>query len=120
MDDRNHGEGSVYVHALCDLDVVLPTVTSQRRDQFTVAHELGHYFLHSDQGRVPIVAYRLPARERGRTEWEANWFAAGLLMPAQAFREALLQHGKHIPAVADCLNVSVQAAQVRAQVLGLV
>lgn len=49
------------------------------RDRFTIAHEIGHYFLHSEgfsfartDGNVP--AYRDP-------EWQANTFASFLLIP---------------------------------------
>ncbi len=50
------------------------------RDRFTLAHEIGHYFMHNDVvlsraepgSRIP--AYRDP-------EWQANTFAAALLMP---------------------------------------
>jgi hypothetical protein len=50
--------GSIFVHGFADFDIFLPHYTHPLRDRFTVAHELGHYFLHSDQGSHPIVAYR--------------------------------------------------------------
>lgn len=50
------------------------------RDRFTLAHEIGHYFMHNNimlsrvESGIRIPAYRDP-------EWQANTFAAALLMP---------------------------------------
>jgi len=70
--------GSIYVHAKESFDIVLPTFTSPIRDRFTIAHEMGHYYLHSLGGDKKIWADR---KGSGQVEWEANWFAASFLMP---------------------------------------
>lgn len=50
------------------------------RDRFTIAHELGHYFMHDSvalsrvESGVRVPAYKDP-------EWQANTFAAAILMP---------------------------------------
>lgn len=50
------------------------------RDRFTIAHEIGHLFLHKginislNRGNESIPAYKDP-------EWQANTFAAELLVP---------------------------------------
>lgn len=58
------------------------------RQRFTIAHELGHYFLkHQRQGffvdEKPNILYRDTASSTGEyaQEREANAFAAALLMP---------------------------------------
>ncbi|MDA0837817.1 MAG: ImmA/IrrE family metallo-endopeptidase [Planctomycetota bacterium] len=103
--------GSIFVHSRGDFDVVLPRTTSPLRDNFTIAHEIGHYVLHSDCGDKSIIAYR---RGSTRIEWEANWFAAGLLMPEEAFRAAMREKGRdNLRALAHRFNVSVVAAEVR-------
>jgi Zn-dependent peptidase ImmA (M78 family) len=54
------------------------------RQRFTIAHELGHYFLHNQPGiHVDKVFLRDPAASEGLhlREIEANRFAAELLMP---------------------------------------
>lgn len=107
--------GAVYVHATRDFDVILPRFTSPRRDRFTIAHELGHYFIHARQGNTPIVAYR---QGTGLRECEANWFAAGLLMPAPQFRKCWGQLGDR-EGVAEKFGMSVEAVEVRAKSLGL-
>ncbi len=108
-------DGSIFVHCESDFDVILPHYTSPLRDRFTVAHELGHYFLHSGQGETPIIAYR---KGTGRLEWEANWFAAGLLMPSAQFKERAAATSS-LEVLAAFFGVSVDAARVRKESLGV-
>lgn len=65
--------------------IYLPKYTSTNRDNFTIAHEIGHYILHSQFGEFAFEIKR--SGENIRTEWEANWFAAELLMPEDKIRE---------------------------------
>lgn len=52
------------------------------RDRFTIAHEIGHFFLHSEvdlalsriENHSAVPAYR-------NSEWQANAFASAFLMP---------------------------------------
>jgi len=115
LDEWAEASGSIYVHGKHDFDIVVPIYTSPLRDRFTIAHELGHYFLHSRQGEVQLIATR---RGTGRTEWEANWFAAALLMPASLFRIACQKHGDDIERIAADFAVSVDAAKTRKAALG--
>ena len=50
-------------------------------NRFAIAHELGHYFLHSEMGKTPLHA----TNDGSVTaeEWEATVFAAAFLMPRQ-------------------------------------
>jgi len=105
--------GSVFVHGAKDFDVLLPDFTSPLRDQFTMGHELGHYFLHSQMGKFPLVANRFGS---GRVEWEANAFAAALLMPKQKFIAEWNSCG-NLLRVAAMFFVSTDAARVRKEVL---
>lgn len=98
--------------------VYLPQSTSMRRDRFTLAHELGHYFLHYlYPGLKGSKAFGRGARNRAETE--ANVFASALLMPEQQFRAAYSRYGGEDWLVAAAFDVSPAAADVRAQVLGL-
>jgi hypothetical protein len=115
MEEWLKEDGSIFVHGRASFDIVLPYYTSPLRDRFTVAHELGHYFLHSDQGQIPIIAFRQGST---RIEWEANWFAAALLMPESEFTSAFRESGS-LAEVAMQFGVSQDAAKVRKNALGL-
>ena len=115
LDEILEESGSIFVHAKNDFDILLPHYTSPVRDHFTVAHELGHYFLHADQGGVPLIAYRSGST---RIEWEANWFAAALLMPKTEFTAAVKEIADDT-AIASKFAVSPAAVRVRKNALGL-
>lgn len=62
--------------------------SNPNRKRFTIAHELGHFFLHSKESqlfidKIPRVMFRNSASSSGEIlqEKEANAFAAALLMP---------------------------------------
>jgi hypothetical protein len=85
------------------------------RHRFTIAHELGHYFLQSRQGERPLHLGR-DGRDT-RLEWEANWFAAAFLMPENKFRETVKIYGTDPSRLAGQFLVSVEAARVRLETL---
>lgn len=77
--------GSVFVHDVKSFDIIIPEYTGPLTDKFTIAHELGHYLIHSDCGKnSKVYADR---NESGPLEWEANWFAAAFLMPTSKLKE---------------------------------
>ncbi|HCS79336.1 TPA: hypothetical protein DIV55_06395 [Patescibacteria group bacterium] len=53
------------------------------RQVFTIAHELGHHFLHNDKNEEVFLRTALTKLDGQNSpqESEANWFAASLLMP---------------------------------------
>ncbi|MEZ6090663.1 MAG: ImmA/IrrE family metallo-endopeptidase [Pirellulaceae bacterium] len=110
MESIEEESGSIVVHGQHDFDITLPHYTSALRDRFTIAHELGHFLLHSDLGATPIIAYR---NGSGRIEWEANWFAAGLLMPAEEFRAECQLPDVSTAQLAAKFGVSLDAARIR-------
>jgi Zn-dependent peptidase ImmA (M78 family) len=66
---------------------------SEVRKRFTIAHELGHYVLHKDQGSMFMdkVLFRKNSEEYsvrdGKLEKEANYFAANILMPENIVKD---------------------------------
>jgi hypothetical protein len=82
-------------------------VSSEGFQRFSVAHELGHYFLDGHIDHVlpkdGIHASHAGFVSADPYELEADNFAAGLLMPANLFRKAL---GKHEPGVAAVESVA--------------
>lgn len=104
-----HETGSIRVDGAGVFTIFLPPYTGRLRDRFTVAHELGHYVLHSRFGKNRI---RVAREGSGRTEWEANWFAAAFLMPEKLFRQKIAE-GASEGALAAFFQVSPAAVQVR-------
>ncbi len=108
-----------------EFQIFLPTVTTAERDRFTIAHELGHLFLHFPQvkkdhpGCAMVATRRVDQSndDQKRTEWEANWFAAAFLMPDTTFRSIYNEH--LVAGSAAHFGVSHSAVEVRANTLGL-
>lgn len=98
------------------------------RQRFTVAHELGHYFLHQDflkneEIHVDIM-YRAVNREKEeleetrKREKEVDYFAGALLMN-KTLLEKMYKENNSIKELSEVFNVSVSAMTVRLDVLGL-
>lgn len=107
IDTLSQCSGSIYIHKSADFDIILPSYTSRLRDKFTLAHEMGHYFLHFKKDTEHKKAKRSGS---GPIEWEANWFAAGLLMPQDLIEK---KHLTSASSLAYFFDVSLEAAAVR-------
>lgn len=114
--DAMFEDGSLYVAGPYNFEIVLSAFSGAERSRFTIAHELGHYVLHSQQGRRLIKAARIGSN---RVEWEANWFASAFLMPTNDFRTSWQFYSGQLPLIAARYMVSPRAVEVRAQSLGL-
>lgn len=102
-----NGEGNFTIY--------IPNYTSPHRDRFTVAHELGHYVLHSKFGEIKLIAGR---DGDSIAEREANWFAAALLMPKDEFNKKCSDGLNNIE-LSRHFAVSPRAIEVRKKVLGI-
>lgn len=117
----DNNNGSIEIRGVRDFTIFIPNFSPTSRDRFTIAHELGHYILHSHFGSRTGILKRSGIDER--IEWEANWFAAGFLMPADLFKEqwnSMLanERSAKIRMIASFFMVSEQAAAYRADFLG--
>ncbi|MGC9449717.1 ImmA/IrrE family metallo-endopeptidase [Cereibacter johrii] len=100
----------------------LSSHTGALRDNFTIAHELGHFVLHWPLVRKNNPGCGMRATRKvddtnealRRCEWEANWFASSFLMPEKAFREAYRAGN-----AAEVFGVTRSAVEVRAKALGI-
>lgn len=100
----------------------LSSQTGVLRDNFTIAHELGHKLLHWPRVKKMHDGDGMRATRRVdnsnqdlvRCEWEANWFASAFLMPAKAFKIAY-----HDDVASETFGVTSAAVEVRAKTLGL-
>lgn len=114
-DDFN---GSIYINKETEnINIHLSNLTGELRNNFTIAHELGHLYLHSrDIDKTEIIFNRFGS---GRLEWEANWFAAAFLMPAALFKEKYEEYNSDTSDLSLYFNVSESAIKVRKKDLGL-
>jgi len=112
--------------------IVINSNKPQTRQNFTIAHELGHYFLHSEilrEEKIIVdddtfienkrVLYRMDEARRNEVETQANNFAAALLMP----RELVVDAWKRIDDLQECakiFGVSTTAMTIRLERLGLI
>ena len=120
IDEIEHlDSGSLEVRGPGDFNIYLSPITSRVRDNFTIAHELGHYFLHSGNppGTDPITVGR--SGEVTPIEKEANRFAAALLMPQDQFSQYFDRTNGNILSLAGIFSVSRPAVEVRIRSLGL-
>ncbi|MCR8927455.1 ImmA/IrrE family metallo-endopeptidase [Priestia megaterium] len=104
---------------------------SIQRMRFSIAHELGHLFLHmgyliNESLWSEVRNYKDSVYYRngyGTEENEANEFAGAFLMPEEEFKTKAKENLKDglydIDAIATHFNVSVSAAIIRGKWLGL-
>jgi len=126
-DLSNVGELRINGDSGSDLKIYLPLHTTHRHDTFTIAHELGHYFLHflvpnsttSDQKK--FIAESVGGIDKagmGQEEIEANWFALAFLMPAQEFSKSFKKLDGDFAALAKLFDVPVKAVKLRNKMIG--
>jgi Zn-dependent peptidase ImmA (M78 family) len=84
---------------------------SDNRKRFTIAHELGHFFLHSENPLYVDKVFAVKLRDHvsseaiDKDEIEANAFAGELLMPSKFLKEDF-SNGK--PGVLDYENKDIE------------
>jgi Zn-dependent peptidase ImmA (M78 family) len=133
--DSLEGDLSGFLYRDKDQAVIgVNTSHSQSRQNFTIAHELGHLLLH-DQEQLHVdhefrVRLRSDVSSQGvdEAEQEANFFAASLLMPKE-FIERDLAHEEYVDIFDDDdflrklarkYGVSAQALAIRLKTLGYI
>lgn len=109
-------------------EICVSSKCSLERRNFTVAHEIGHLFLHMGYRTNPelwkSVSDDLVYNRSGQSdeEYQANEFAAAFLMPEDTFVEVLKRNSNgntvNMASVANYFGVSVEAAVTRGKWLG--
>lgn len=112
-------------------EITIDQDKNEKRKRFSIAHELGHLFLHMGYlvnpekwnntiEYVDSVYYRYGYNIE---EFEANEFAACLLMPLEEFVDISQKNFKdgfyNIEEIANFFDVSTQAVSNRGKFLGL-
>jgi len=108
--------GSIQIDGPGKFTISISPLSSTTRDRFTIAHEIGHYVLHSRFGKLTGELRR--DLSNSEIEWEANWFAAAFLMPAATVKYLIEEIGTDDPAeLAADLKVSRQALEIHLEYL---
>jgi Zn-dependent peptidase ImmA (M78 family) len=91
------------------------------RKAFTVAHELGHFYLHQEKTNETFKRENMEMLddETMEQEREANWFAASILMPRTIVKR-LWNAIQDVEEVARRCAVSSLAAHYRLKNLGII
>jgi predicted transcriptional regulator len=87
--EEDSKEASITVEEGGQFTIQLLRILFPLQKRMSIAHELGHLFLHSRYGEVPLQAYHDPEDKNGLAEIEAHEFACGFLMPAKSFCKAV-------------------------------
>jgi len=115
---RKAGDGFVISVSPCQ---------SEERRKFTIAHELGHLFLHMGYVISPELWDRQSNTMYYRAgdslvEYQANEFAEAFLMPRDRYKEIMDRYtnGRSVETkkIAEYFGVSVSAASNRGKFLG--
>lgn len=88
-------------------NISIPYYLGLERSRFSLAHELGHYVLHSNDTNKfkpyceePII-------------WEANWFASAFLMPKEDFSLYCKEYNGDVNRLAIRYLVRPQQVEIR-------
>ncbi len=112
--NNNHGLTDVQAGTIkIREDVYYGACNGNGRDRFTIAHELGHYLLHS-KDNLKLARSDSEIKVYENPEWQANTFAAELLMPC-----SLIAKGDTKETLSKRFGVSYSAAEVRLKSLGM-
>ena len=99
--------------------IIVSPFQDEKRERFTIAHELGHLFLHMGyrtnnelwEKQENNIYHRIGNSEK---EYQANEFAAAFLMPATEYLAVLnkVAEGNMVDTskIAEYFNVSIEAA----------
>ncbi|MFZ5233694.1 ImmA/IrrE family metallo-endopeptidase [Enterobacter bugandensis] len=95
---KNEFQGALFITPDVTAIIYNENIKEDGRKNFTIAHEIGHYCLHSDREEVQcrledVGAFSLTPHGK-EIEKEANEFAACLLMPEKDVQQQLL--GKNL------------------------
>jgi hypothetical protein len=103
-------EHSLIVKRKDKFDIFIHDCLGLARTKHSIAHELGHYVLHSNFGEQPIIA---EPYGKSIIESEANWFAMAFLMPQKEFKEELLRRNQNIDLICSLHNFKEQIVKAR-------
>ena len=121
----NEISGAIRYNSESDkFEILVNKSNAEVRQRFTIAHELGHYFLHRDMLKSSDVhidtLYRATTQTNKNTkeqEREVDYFAGALLMNRMTIKKLIDNYT--VADLAELFKVSSSAMAVRLDILGL-
>lgn len=99
--------------------ILLNKKDNNNRKRFTLAHELGHFFLDKELLESDEIHIDILYRCSDEKEKEIDYFAGALLMPKRLI-EIMYEDNPSISELAEIFEVSESAMTVRLDILGLI
>lgn len=107
-----------YNKATDKFEILINKNDAKVRQRFTIAHEIGHFFLHKEMLKDDEIHVDILYRMTNEQEKEVDYFAGALLMNKTLLEKAY-KDGNSITQLAELFDVSVSAMTVRLDILGL-
>lgn len=119
---KDLGQNDAYIKKLSDerFEIAINSNHHPNRQKFSMAHEYAHYLLHRSRIHEMPEGERILHRngDRNSIEYQANEFAAQLLMPNELVRSAFRAASGNLKGMASLLQVSQEALRYRLDNLG--
>jgi Zn-dependent peptidase ImmA (M78 family) len=109
-------EPSLTIYNNKKFEITLGKYHSPIRDNWTIIHELGHYFLHYNpeghDGTEPVRFWRYAD---GRDEWHCNRFAAAFTMPVEEFKQYWKKYQGNIYSIGGHFEIPSAPVEIRSK-----
>ena len=99
--------------------ILLNQAQSYEQQRFTLAHELGHFFLHKEILESEEIHVDIMYKIENEQEEEVDYFAGALLMNRMLL-EKMYRENKSIRELAEMFEVSISVMTLRLDTLGLI
>lgn len=107
-----------YNYETSNFEILVNKNDAKVRQRFTIAHEIGHFFLHKEMLKDDVIHVDIMYRMTNEQEKEVDYFAGALLIN-KTLLEKMKNEGNSITELANLFDVSVSAMTVRLDILGL-
>lgn len=99
--------------------ILLNKNQNNKQKRFTLAHELGHFFMHKEILESEEIHVDIMYKIKDEEEKEVDYFAGALLMNRMLL-EKMYENTTSITELADIFDVTTSAMTVRLDTLGLI
>lgn len=99
--------------------ILLNKNQTSKQKRFTLAHELGHFFMHKEILESEEIHVDIMYKIKDEEEKEVDYFAGALLMNRMLL-EKMYEKTTSITELADIFDVTTSAMTVRLDTLGLI